>query len=175
MSLFKLIAIRIVLLIALFPAMFTLSLGLRQGLMEVWGRFYFKYTYIEIIDTPSYGNYTKLILEEFNSYGNGKIISFDKIKNGRPVRIYEMTDFEENLRPQILGSAWPMFTDCNIRIKKRQDFIDYRETLLHEYLHCMGYDHVPDMYDLMYESMISVDKEENIRQYGKKVLEKFYE
>jgi hypothetical protein len=175
MSLWRLIAIRIVLLIALFPAMLTLSLALRQGIFEIYGRFYFKYTYIEVIDTPSYGNQTKKALEEFNSFGDNKIISFKKIKNGRPVQIYEMADFEEELRPEVLGSAWPMFKDCTIRLKKRQDLIDYRETVLHEYLHCMGYDHVPDPLDLMYYQLNPVDKEDNIRQYAKKVLKKYYE
>ena len=175
MSLFRLITIRIVLLIALFPAMLTLSLWVRQGIFEVYGRYFFKYTYIEVIDTPTYKDQTKKVLEEFNSFGDNKIISFKKINNGRPVQIREMTDLEEQLRPDVLGSAWPSTADCNIRMKKKQDPYEYRETLIHEYLHCFGYNHVPNPRDIMYFQENYLDKEDSIRQYAKKVLKKYYE
>lgn len=172
---FGLIIKRIVLLIALYPAMSTLGIMLNDLTFEAVSRVFFRFTYIETIDTPSYANRTKEVLEEFNSMGDNKIIRFDKIKFGRPVKIFEMTDLYTNLKPQTLGTADVALSDCIINIKRNRNPLDFREILLHEYLHCMGYDHVPNQLDLMYESLNPVDKEDNIRQYAKKVKKKFYE
>jgi len=162
-------------LVALIPAMMTVSLELRGLLIEVWGRHYFKNTYIELIDTPSYGEETKQILEEFNSLAPGPIVSFKKLKNGRPIRITEMTESSRYWNPSAIGLAWPGFLSCEIQVRIGEDFLDYREVLIHEYLHCMGYGHSKDPLDLMYYSLMLVDKEENIRQYAIKVWRKFYE
>jgi len=175
LNLLKLIITRVVLIVALFPALLMTSLIVREGAIEIYGRLFFRNTYIDVIDTPSYGKYTKEFLQEFNSFADNKIISFNKIKGGRPITIREMGGFYESLYPGVIGVARPRFNSCSILVKKGLDLIDYRETLLHEYLHCMGYNHVANRDDLMYYSLNPVDKEENIKQYAKKVLKKFYE
>jgi hypothetical protein len=174
-QLLKIVFARTFVLIALTPAILTIVTGVRSGLLEVWGRYYFKYSYIEVINTPSYSIQTKDILEEFDSLAPGKIISFDKIKKGRPIRILEMTRFHREAYPDSIGLAWPGFFSCDIRMRAGENPIEYREALIHEYLHCMGYDHSKDPTDLMYYSLMLVDKEENIRQYAIKVWRKFYE
>lgn len=143
-------------------------------LYETYAKVMFKNTYIELIDTPSYST-TKQILEDFNSLEDNKIISFKKIKYGRPVKIVEMSSFLEELYPDALGITFPQADKCTITIKKNQFWMDYKETLLHEYLHCMGFDHSPNKYDIMYKYLIPVDKEENIKYYAKKLRNKYYE
>ena len=86
-----------------------------------------------------------------------------------------MSDLEEMGRPDLLGEARPLFKSCTITLRKNQSYLNYRETVLHEYLHCMGYSHVPNKMDLMYFKLNPIDKEHNIRQYAKEVLKKFYE
>ena len=135
----------------------------------------FNKTYISIIDTPTYGEYTKSILVEFNSMGDNKIISFNKIKNGRPVEIHEISDAVRKLYPETLGMTFPRYDNCIIFIRKGLAWEDYRKALLHEYGHCMGYDHVINKYDLMYKYLVSVDKEENIRYYARRIKKDFYE
>jgi hypothetical protein len=155
--------------------MVTVAFVVRKTTLDIYSRFYFKNTYIEVIDTPSYGNQTKEILQEFNALGDNKIISFTKIKNGRPVQIREMTSFDKRLSPYAIGMARPLFKSCTIVLRSNLDYVDYRETVLHEYLHCMGYAHSLDKKDLMYFQLNPVDKEDNIKQYAKEVLRKFYE
>lgn len=171
----RLLAVRMVLILALSPAILISSMLVREALINIWGKAYFKYTYIESIDTTTYGSWTKEILKEFNSYGKNKIITFDKIKYGRPVMINDMPDYYESANPRTLGSTWPGFTQCVIWMRKGQSYVLYRETLIHEYIHCMNYNHTNDEYDLMYPSANFLDKEKSIRQYAVKVLKYFYE
>lgn len=137
--------------------------------------FMFKNSYIEKIDTPSYGEYTKTVLEEFNSMGQNKIISFDKKEYGRPISIHDMPDILEESNPEVLGMAYPGLEGCTIFVKKKQFWLDYRETLIHEYLHCMGYNHSINKHDIMYKYLIPIDKEENIRYHANELRKKYYE
>lgn len=150
---------------------FVLGLMLSQVTFDAYGMMFFDETYIAQIQTPSYSNnLTMEILEEFNAMGGGKIVSFSPIKNGRPVTITEV-DPEDN----ILGSTLPAFTKCTITIRKGLPYAEYRETLLHEYLHCYGVGHTNDKRDLMYWAMIPVDKDANIKYHAEKLRKTFYE
>ena len=107
--------------------------------------------------------------------GDGKIVSFKEIKNGRPLEIIEMVDKDNIDYPDAIGLAYSRFTGCLIKIKKGLSKHYFRETLIHEYLHCYGYGHSESPEDLMYYAINKLDKEENIRQYAIKVKKKFYE
>jgi len=175
MSRLKFLSIKLVLLLALLPSLIIISSMIRSTVYDVYGKVYFKYTYIESIDTPSYNNQTKKILEEFNSYTDNKVVSFSKINNGRPIKIQEMKDSDVISDPFVLGWANVHLSFCLITVKKHLSKEDYRETLIHEFLHCFNYMHVSNPQDLMYYQLNYLDKEESIRQYATKVRKKFYE
>jgi hypothetical protein len=151
------------------------SLIFNQLYYDIYSLLYFNKTYVAEINTPSYGTMTEEVLSEFNMYGKGKIISFVKINKGRPVYIREMTLEQERQNPYTLGMTFPWFKECLIYMRSGLDSETFKDTLLHEYLHCMGYGHTIDKKDLMYYSLYSIDKTENIKQYARKVLRKFYE
>lgn len=162
--------------IALVPYLMFIMFFIELKLFDMFTFLMFKNSYIQQIDMPTYGNeQTKEILQEFNGMADNKIITFDKISFGRPVYITEMTQEIQEINAAAIGLTMPRLTECRVYVQKGLSHADFRETLLHEYLHCLGYDHVEDPTDLMYFMAIPVDKEENIRQYAKKVLEKFYE
>lgn len=153
----------------------ALALFSHKLVYKTYAYFMFKNSYIAQINTPSYGEYTKTVLEEFNSMGDNKIISFTEKKYGRPIVIHDMPDIIEQANPETLGMAYPGLEGCTIFVKKKQFWMDYRETLLHEYLHCMGYEHTIYKNDLMYKYLIPVDKEQNIRYYANELRKKYYE
>jgi hypothetical protein len=165
----------------LFKICLSLFLGLITGVLiylgeqKIYKILFFNKTYIALMNTPTYKNYTKLILEEFNSYGNNKIIHFESINKGRPVTISEMSDEEEQDKTEVLGYSIPLARSCSITIRKYLRYEVYREVLLHEYLHCMGYEHVKDESDLMYYALNYLDKEYSIRQYANRLLNTYYE
>ena len=160
--------------IAFLPYMIMAAELLSKKAFQLYGIMYFKNTYIHSINTPSYPK-TREILEEFNSMADNAIVSFDKIADGRPLDIAEMTPMDLIIAPDAVGIAYPRLSKCTIHVKPGLEDIIYREVLLHEYLHCYGYDHSTEPTDLMYFSVTYVDKEENIRQYALKVKAKFYE
>ena len=166
---------RFILYLALFPYILALTVfGLNIG-ADVYSKYKFKKTFIESLNTPTFPN-AREILQQFNSYGDNKIVSFTAIENGRPIVIEEMTDIEENvLFEDVAGLAYPKLTSCTIKLRRNLDTKELKDTLLHEYLHCYGYDHVDNPEDLMYYSINPVDKENNIREYAKKLKEEFYE
>ena len=134
----------------------------------------FKYTYIKFIDTPTYPD-TKKVLEEFNAMGDNKIVSFSEMVNGRPIEISEMQEYDVKFDSDAIGIAYFNLTKCSIKIKKGLPYEDFRETIIHEYLHCYGYHHSTDPGDLMYYAINPIDKEQNIKDYAQKVKKKFYE
>lgn len=166
--------LRVILYTAFFPYLVMIAMALSDTAFNLYGKFFFNKTYIRSINLPSYPE-AENILKEFNSMGDNKIVSFEEIPNGRPIDIAEMTQFDFIVAPNAVGIARPRATNCTIGIKNGLDKPEFREVLLHEYLHCYGYDHSPDSTDLMYYSLNPIDKEENIRQYAKKMKKKFYE
>ncbi len=171
----KKLFIRLVLYVAFFPYMLIAAQYLGPKLIVIFGRLlYFKNTYIESIKTPSYPK-TKEILKEFNSMGEDVIVSFDKIANGRPLDIAEMTEIDMSLFPDAAGVAYPNLRKCSIRVRAGMDEIIYRAVLIHEYLHCYGYQHTSDSEDIMYYLVTYLDKENNIRYYARKMKVDFYE
>jgi hypothetical protein len=166
--------VRMMLYTALMPYFISLTTLLTKSLFNLYGIKNFHKSYIATINTPSYKN-TRKVLEEFNALGDNKIVSFSEIPDGRPIEIVEITPIDRQISPGAVGTTYAKITRCTIKMAQGLDEIEYRETLLHEYLHCYGYDHVDDYKDLMYYSLFPVDKEENIRHYAKEVKKKFYE
>ena len=164
----------IMLYIAILPYMFVLAEVLADKALIIYGRLFFGKTYIQSINTPTYSK-TEDVLLEFNSMGDNLAVKFGEIENGRPITVEEMTVLDELMFGEAIGLAIPKLTRCTIKIRKGLSKLTFRETLIHEYLHCFGYMHVDDSKDLMYYALNPIDKEENIRQYAKRVKREFYE
>lgn len=143
-------------------------------IFAVYGKLVFRTSYIEYINTPTYNN-TRKVLSDFSDMSGGQIVSFDKIQLGRPITISEIEYDDDTFAPEVLGVAYPSYTKCNIKIRKDLEDSVFRETLIHEYLHCYGYWHVLNENDLMNPTLNPVDKEENIRHYARSMKEYFYE
>lgn len=135
-------------------------------------------TYILTIDTPTYSNNaTQEILEEFNKLGNYNAVKFGiRGQLGRPVTIKEMDENSLLYRyvwPTAIGLTNVFLDKCIIYLKKGQNSITYRETVIHEYLHCMGYQHVTARNDVMYKADNKENKDASIIKYAKE-LDKLY-
>lgn len=156
------------------PYILLISSVFADVLIDFYGTKTYHKTYIKSINTPNYSN-TKKILEKFNALGDNKIVSFVEKVNGRPIVIEEMSEIDKKLSPGAVGIAFNTIIKCRIVVLPGLSEIEYEEVLLHEYLHCYGYDHVDNYRDLMYYSLVPVDKEQNIKDYAQKVKKKFYE
>lgn len=170
----KMLLVRVVIYITLLPYLVLCAAIIDYVAFNVYAKLYFNQSYIISIDTPSYPQ-TAVVLQDFSNLSGTKIVSFEDIPNGRPIDIAEMEDGNDEYTPNMLGVAYSRFDSCSIRLKKDMDPEVFRETLIHEYLHCYGYMHVLDEADLMYPTLNLIDKEENIRQYAIKVRKYFYE
>lgn len=143
--------------------------------MTIGKNFRFMDSFIVKIDTPTYGNDTTMLyLNYFNKLGNGKVLSYDS-ENGkydRTIVITEVDKFASSASEYTVGQAHPRWNHCLIEIKKGLDNYTYSLVLYHEYLHCLGYNHVKDdESDLMYPSLgwPSLD---NLKKYAKDVAER---
>ena len=151
---------------------YSIALGLVLSEPIIIAKEYMFYhrSYIENIHTPSYTN-TKEVLLEFDSLADGGIVLF---KGTRPITIQEQSIFMQIIYPTAIGLAFSTLNDCRIYIRTGLDKTTFRETLIHELCHCFGYKHSPDYKDLMYYSMVAIDKEENIKYYAKDIKNKYY-
>lgn len=170
----KKLFIRIILYIALLPYAVAAVMLFSSFLLNIYVKHTFKKTYVQSINTPTYPK-AKDILLEFNSYADGVIVQFENVENGRPIIIQEMSDFDDQIFPSVAGIAFPKFTGCVIKLNRELSAKEFRETLIHEYLHCYGYDHIEDEKDLMNPSLNYLDKDESIRDYARRLKEDFYE
>jgi hypothetical protein len=153
---------------------FSLLLGYLSYVITIYyvSKLFFRNSYISKINTPTNSNLlVKKILEDFNALEDGKIINFEPIINGRPIEILEW----EKDTDLLLGEAEPKIESCKIYLRPNLNYDILRETLLHEYLHCMGYLHVLyDKNDLMYPRLTAVgNKEKNIKDYAKSLRNKY--
>lgn len=139
--------------------------------------------YISTIHTPYYSNaWTQQVLEEFNAMGDGKAVLFDQHVIDRPITIREKDDLE--MVPKFLrdpeeelvtiGLAERGAYYCRITLKTGLDYATFRATLIHEYLHCMGYDHVENAPNDLMAPVDGEVSEENIRMYAKRVAKKIW-
>lgn len=170
----RFLIVRVILYVALLPYMTLVAKFLLDNGIKVYGKFFFHKTYVKSINLPSYPK-AKAVLEEFNRLGDNKVVSFDEIKDGRPIEITEMDEYDRMFYSEAVGIATPRLTQCHITIRKGMSDVEFRETLIHEYLHCYGYMHTNDEKDLMYAYLVLVNKDENIKQYAQKLKREFYE
>lgn len=158
--------------LVLFLVGISTILSFRTDIKSTYESIYYHRTYIKYIDTPNYGEDTKIILENFNKLGDNQIVKY----NGtRPITIEEMSLGDELLYPGTLGFAVIYPTHCEIKLRTGAKLLEYKETVLHEYLHCFGYEHINDENDLMNPYETFIDKEENIRYYARDLKERVYE
>ena len=145
-----------------------------QPIAHAWAQAFYRKSYIAEINTPKMQNWlTEEMLKEFNEMGDGKIISFTPIEKGRKIFIYEREPEKDEV---LVGEAEPRNSTCIIRVNNNLDFGTFRETLYHEYLHCMGYLHNEiNRKDIMYPSVVPGNKEENIYWYAQDLKKRFYE
>lgn len=107
----------------------------------------FPYSYVAVINTESYKEAEiKNILEDFNKLGHLKLVRYEGI---RPIIIYDR-NFTDKGKEWRLGETMGAPLWCEIQLKKDMSPYFLRFVLIHEYLHCFGYDHTNIPSDLMY-------------------------
>ena len=153
----------------------TFSVELAPATYMYIGRHYiFVNSYVKSVDTPKYTNKaTMQYLEEFNNMGGGKAVLFEPPQESSnitsPIRAITITEKEViDGDEDIVGLALPLFNTCDIQIESGQDYETFRQVLIHEYLHCMGYNHVNNEKDVMNPS-VAFPTEDNIKAYAKEI------
>ena len=140
---------------------------------------YMKGSYIASIDTPSYGNKVKEDLQYFSSLSNNEVVSFNKKHlYNRPIRITEKDDLaipflqEEEKGMIILGRTFGVPFSASIVLRKGMKDAQLKSTVIHEYLHAMGYEHTDDEFDLMYP--YSNDWQNNFKEWADKLNKRLH-
>lgn len=123
-----------------------------------------KGSYIRSINTPNLGNEkVKEILDKFNKMGYDRIVN----KEGwRPIDIVENKD----LPGSMIGAASVGLDACRIELESKSfhNALMAEQVVIHEYLHCLGYEHTSDPQDLMFASY-NRSSEDNVLKYAKDV------
>lgn len=113
----------------------------------------------------------KNIFSDFNDMADKKIIHY---KGVRPIFIYE-----KKLPDTVLGTAIPMPGLCIIALTKNMKPEKLKAVLIHEYLHCMGYEHTNIYCDLMYTTVCPYLNnsylKSSMEKYANSLLRNFYE
>lgn len=140
--------------------------------IKVVGSMFFHRSYINTLKLHTYKeDSVKTILQQFNSMADGGIVKYE---GSRPINIIEMPVVMQFMYPSAVGVALIGYTKCDIYIVPNLDYMTFRETLLHEYLHCFAYEHTEEPKDLMYYAVVPIDKEENIKYYARDLKRKYY-
>lgn len=131
-----------------------------------------KYTYVaEIRGSEEGKRFVKYSLDYFNRLGNNQIVTYT-----HPGTIYARSiviNFidTEDAAKKLAGIAWPFLFDCDITVYNDFRPIILRQTIIHEYLHCMGYRHSDDKEDIMYFEQAGWPQQ-NEEKYAKDLLER---
>ena len=129
-------------------------------------------SYIRSINVPSIGNHEiKIILDKFNKMGYTKIVSYE---GWRPIDILEFPKSDK--KNVTIGTAAVRIFDCQIYLKTSELYNStmVEQVIIHEYLHCLGYDHTSDPIDLMFPSY-NESSEENVRKYAEDAYKRLEE
>lgn len=173
-------SIRMLIYWHLFWITFPLSLALSTVLIK---KVFIPEGYIHTVNTPYYtDNRTMEVLKEFNKIGNGKSVMFEQHYINRPITITEKDDLEiipkflrdPNEKTVTIGLAEVRAFECKITLKTGMDYATFRTTLMHEYLHCMGFEHVENDRDDLMAPIDGNVKEENIKQYADEVSKRIW-
>lgn len=119
-----------------------------------------KNTYISSINTNTYPqDKIKKLLDKFNKIGDNKIVNYDGV---RPIHIYEM-----DLGARGIGLAEVGIHRCNLFVEPGLSDAYLYEVLIHEYLHCMFYEHLDVDGDLMCsDCALGLADYDNFKQYA---------
>lgn len=122
-------------------------------------------------------NLVKKHLDKFNELGHNVVVKYkvsSDMDKPRPitieVRALGKTFYEELNKYAILAYATSRVDSCTIVL--RNDMvteIQFRNTLIHELLHCYLYDHTKDKKDLMYYSENNEDLAPSIKKYAEEL------
>lgn len=143
-------------------------------------------SYISEVKTRYYPKeWVMSVLHEFNDMAEGQeAVLFEKHKIDRKITIEDADDLSllpfylrDPEAPTYIGRTFENELNCRIILKTGMDYATFRTTLLHEYLHCLDFDHTEgDKNDLMYatDTESTEVSEENIKGYAKKVARKIW-
>lgn len=173
--------VEIVLTLAIIPYYLVSIMAAEGYYMKLLQKYFIKGSYIARIETTTYDKRDIIaVLEEFNYMGNGNVVTFVKPENGgRPIVIKE-SDFNSDplqkiLGYETLGMAIPKPQNCTIRLKKNLSLKYLDHVLIHEYLHCMGYEHVENNINDLMAPYYNEDVDFiNILNYGKDLEKKLH-
>jgi len=124
------------------------------------------------------------VFTEFNDMADGQTaVLFEKHEIDRKITIEDNSYIEivpfflkDPDGPTTIGRTIENPLNCRILLKTGMHYASFRTTLLHEYLHCIGFDHVDKQNDLMAPSENESTKipDENIKEYAKKAAKKIW-
>lgn len=140
---------------------FNLGLKLQTRVFVTFQPRIIQGSYIRSIDAPTIGKErVKKILDKFNKMGYDEIVSYE---GWRPIDIKEA----DKLDGATIGLAKVRIFDCSIQLEANSLYSEnmVEQVILHEYLHCLGYEHTSDPTDLMFASY-NESSEDNIRKYA---------
>lgn len=117
---------------------------------------------------------TKKYLDKFNKYGHNNIVKYKAPKGiARPITIeirpFGKDTYEKLQKDIMLGYAISTERSCIIVIK--DDLVteeQFKQVIIHEFLHCYFYDHTDINGDLMYP-YYTPPKDSNIQAYALEV------
>jgi len=130
-------------------------------------------TYIaDIKGDPIMVSMVKESLDYFNRLGNNEVIDYEK-KFGdysRPVTIY-VKSFTGFWEVGLAGYANIDLDHCIVYVDQDEpDVLEFQKTVIHEYLHCVGYDHVNDRKDVMYKAATpGINSDLSIKHYADEI------
>jgi len=141
--------------------------------------------YISEIKTTYYPKeWVMAVLTEFNDMAGGdSAVLLEKHEIDRKITIEDNSYIEfvpfflkDPEGPTTIGRTIEDPLNCRILLKTGMDYVSFRTTLLHEYLHCIGFDHVDKQNDLMAPSENESTKipDENIKEYANKAAKKIW-
>lgn len=128
--------------------------------------------YVHSITTEKYNQEDIInILDDFNSLGYNKAVKYE---GSVPIYIKEVEFIGSNGDNETLGQASISLSirgaACNIKVVNYLSKYVLRLVILHEYLHCLLFDHVDEEGDLM-APVLDFILEENIEKWAKKASE----
>lgn len=139
--------------------------------------------YLSLIDTPTYTNdRTQRILLDFNELGSGGAVIWGGqsilgsiLDRQITIKETDKCEFEkDNELHNCVGIAHCSVVKCAIEVRTGLPPVEYRQVLLHEYMHCMGFDDLredKDKTDLMYFEENEA-AEINIQYYAEQAAER---
>ena len=124
------------------------------------------YAYVKKIDTPTIGSKkVKKALDKFNKIGYSRVVSYER-------KFIPIWIFESYLAGGSLGVALPTVIGCIIILDPyMRDEAQIEHVVIHEYVHCLGYDHTYDPRDLMYREYVP-DQGSNYKHYVDEILKR---